>query len=157
MIFEPIELELDRPRRFKLNLLALMRAEREINRRRGAGVADYVAIDNLVMESARQSMLRYFPLDLLAVLLWAGLNEIDREEKQLPITAPPQIGIDAVLELIEASPWTRPRLAAAVVDCYLKITTKEPAKDESKDEGKEGEHPPPPLAGRPGSISGALQ
>jgi len=157
MIFEPIELELDRPRRFKLNLLSLMTAEQEINRRRGAGVADYVAIDNLVMESARQSMLRYFPLDLLVVLLWAGLNEIDREEKQLPITAPPQIGIDAVLELIEASPWTRPHLAGAVCDYYLKITTKEPAKEETKGEGKEGEDPPPPLPGRPGSISGALQ
>jgi hypothetical protein len=151
MIFEPIEIELEKPRRFKLNLRALMRAEREINRQRGAGVADYVAIDNLVLEGARQSMLRYFPLDLLAVLLWAGLNEIALDEKEQ------QIGVDAILGLIEASPWTRPRLAAAVVDCYLKITTKEPAKDESKDEGKEGEHPPPPLAGRPGSISGALQ
>ena len=53
MIFEPIEIELDKPRRFKLNLRALMRAEREINRQRGAGVADYVAIDNLVLEAAR--------------------------------------------------------------------------------------------------------
>ena len=96
-------------------------------------------------------MLRYVPLDLLAVLLWAGLNEIALDKKQ------EQIGVDAVLELIEASPWTRPRLAGEVCDYYLKITSKEPAKDESKDEGKEGEDPPPPLAKRPGSISGALQ
>ena len=148
MIFEPIEIELDKPRRFKLNLRALMRVEREINRQRGAGIANYVAIDNLVLEAARTSMLRYFPLDLLAVLLWAGLNETALDEKQ------EQIGVDAVLELIEASPWTRPRLAGEVCDYYLKITSKEPPKDETKDEGSED---PPPLAGRPGSISGALQ
>jgi hypothetical protein len=149
MIFEPIEIELDKPRRFKLNLRALLRAEHEINRQRGAGVADYIAIDNLVLEAARQSMLRYFPLDLLAVLLWAGLNEIALDEKQ------EQIGLDAILELIEASPWTRPRLAAAVLEYYLQITSKAM---EKKEEDKEvSEDQPPPLAGRPGSISGALQ
>jgi hypothetical protein len=78
MLFEPIEIELDKKRPFKLNLRALMRAETEINRVRGAKANERMAIDHLILSEARNSMMNKggFSIDLFFALVWAGLAEM---------------------------------------------------------------------------------
>jgi hypothetical protein len=142
MLYEPIEIELDRKRKFKLNLKALMRAEREINRRRGAEIGQFASIDFLIIQGAKTSLNDNgsFPLDLLMVLLWAGLTD---EE--------PNLAIDDVPDLIEVSPLTRSKILTLIWDYYLTATTKA---DQAKTNGATDERP---LALRPGSTSGPLQ
>jgi len=151
MLFEPIELELDKPRKYKLNLRGLMRAESEINRVRGAQVNERMAIDHLIISGARNSLMQNggFPLDLFFTLVWAGLVECDPVLKQ-----------DDIPELVEASPQTRSNLMTEIWEYYLRVTTKpdnsvgaQPAAP--GEDGKGGDSDP--LAKRPGSTGGLLQ
>lgn len=144
MLFEPVELELDRKRKFKLNLRALMRAEREINRRRGAEVSGFASIDALILECIDSFRNRVrMPLDLLGVLLWSGLTDED-----------PSLTIDQATDLIEASPLSRADLVVVIFDHWIKVTKKADAKpNDSATDGVDAD----PLAARPGSTSGPLQ
>lgn len=148
MISEPIEIELDRPRKLKLTTRALMRAESEINRRRGAQVQERVSIDFLLFKAARDQLTGSgsFPLDLLAVLLWAGLQAEEPDPKLTP---------DGVLDLVDASPLSRGALVTAVWEHYNEVT-KKPRSDSAPAEDGGGEDDSP-LAERPGSTTGPLQ
>lgn len=145
MLFEPVELELDRKRKFKLNIRALMRAEREINRRRGAEIDAFVPIDALIadcIDSEKQTV--KVPLDLLSVLLWAGLSDDDA-----------LLSIDQIPDLLEASPLSRSQLVATIYEHWIKVTSK--GKSEKPAEESANGADDSPLAGRPGSTSGPLQ
>lgn len=146
MLFEPVELELDRKRKFKLNLRALMRAEREINRRRGAEIGRFSPIDEIVIAGVSNSLVAggTFPLDLLIVLLWAGLTDDD-----------PSLSIDQTADIVETASISRSALCTQVWEHYLKVTVKG---DVSKpaDQAADGADKDP-LAPRPGSTSGHLQ
>jgi hypothetical protein len=145
MLFEPIELELDKKRPFKLNLRALMRAETEINRLRGAKVNERMAIDHLILSAARNSVMNNggFPMDLFFALVWAGLVECDPEVKQ-----------DDIAEIVEASPRRRSQIMSEIWEYYLRVTTKP---DPDQPPTKEQETDSDPLAKRPGSTGGLLQ
>ena len=143
MLYEPIEIELDRKRKYKLDIRALMRAEREINRRRGADVGQFVSIDSLIIDGAKRSLNANgsFPLDLFCVLLWAGLTD---EE--------PNLTIDQIPDLLEATALSRSNIITKIWDYYLSITLKPDVKP-SEANGADQR----PLALRPGSTSGPLQ
>jgi hypothetical protein len=145
MLFEPVELELDRKRKFKLNIRALMRAEREINRRRGAEIDAFVPIDALIadcIDSEKETV--KVPLDLLSVLLWAGLSDDDA-----------MLSIDQIPDLLETSPLSRSQLVATIYEHWIKVTSK--GKSETPAEETVNGADKSPLAQRPGSTSGPLQ
>ncbi len=143
MLFEPAELELDRKRKFKLNLRALLRAEREINRRRGAEVGKFAPIDALIWDCVNSEEKKIVvPLDLLSVLIWAGLTDED-----------PSLSVDQAADLIEASPLSRFELVNVIYDHWTKVTAKAGKTAETSADGADAD----PLAKRPGSTSGPLQ
>lgn len=161
MIFEPIELELDKPRKLYLTLRALMRAETEINRLRGAAASERVSIDYLVLKAARDYLTGggNFPLDVVVMLVWSGLLAVDQQfcekrglDKQW-INEP--LTVDQVLDMIEASPLKRGSILTRLWDHYNEVTTKEKNEDSSPDDEAPGGDDP--LAQRPGSSSGPLQ
>lgn len=145
MFIEPIEIELDRKRKYKLGIRTLLRAEREINRRRGAEIDRFVSIDSLMIQGARKSIEANgsFPLDLFTVILWAGLTEED-----------PNLTIDQIPDLLESSPLTRSNIITAIWDHYLAATVKP---DKPSEAATNGAAEASPLALRPGSTSGPLQ
>lgn len=142
MIPDPVEIQLDKKRKLLFGLGVLRRAETEINKRRGASISQYVNIDYLMIRSAMDQAAGTggFPLDLLIVMLWAGLSTED-----------PRITFDSTVDLIEQSPLTRGEIATIVWDAYIATTEKSGEKKEST------EDPPDPLPQRPGSSSGVLQ
>jgi hypothetical protein len=149
MFFEPIEIELDKPRKVFLKAEALMRAEKEINRQRDAKIADHVSIDFLIFKAASDFLqgTGNFPLDLVAVLLWAGLNAAPHETKD-------EVTVDKVLDLIDLSPLPRGQILTRLWEHYSDVTKREPSTSSAQGNG---EDKPDPLARRPGSTSGVLQ
>lgn len=159
MLFEPIEIELDKPRKFFLNTRALMRAEKEINRQRGAEPGQRVAVDYLLFKAASDQLAGSgsFPLDLLMVLVWAGLASVDAELCRRcglpPSAANEPMPCESALDLIDLSPLTRGQIITAIWNHYNEVTKKKAAEateeESSNDRG--------PLAKRPGLSSSALQ
>jgi hypothetical protein len=144
MLFEPIDLDLDRKRKFKLDLEALENAETQINRRRGVAPTERIGIDFLIFDSARKTS--GLPLDLVIVLLWAGL-----------IAEDPALTLDQIRPLMEASPLTRGQIVTKIWDHYIEVTSKDQVTGKTKDESDAGDGEKRPLALRPGSTSGPLQ
>jgi hypothetical protein len=122
-----------------------MLAEGEINRRRGARPNEFVNIEFLILSSAaaQVSGVGGFPLDLLVVMLWAGLRWED-----------PTLSIQMVPSLMEASPLTRGAIATKIWDAYM-LQSKRSKEPEGQAEGANGDKDP--LAPRPGSNTGVLQ
>lgn len=135
-LIEPVEIELDIKRGLLFTLRALMRAEREINRNRGAKVEDYVSIDYLIMSAAQKTVIKngIMPLDLLITLLWASLLHED-----------PDLKIDQVPELIEKSLLERGKIIDAVWEAYTRAASK--SKQEANGEDKDL-----PLAPTPNEV-----
>jgi len=141
---EPIDIVLDKPRRLRFNLEALMLAEREINRSRGVRPAEYINIEYLILWSASAQVAGTgsFALDLVTTLLWAGLRWEDKA-----------LTVDKVPALMDASPLTHGEIMTTIWEAYNL---------HSKRARKPADTAPPvedsdPLAQRPGSITGALQ
>jgi len=142
---EPVAIELDRPRRLRFNLEALMLAEREINRRRGVRPAEYVNIEYLIISSASAQVAGTggFALDLVMTLLWAGLRWEDKA-----------LSVDNMPALIEASPLTHGQMMTIIWDAYASHSKR---KNTSTDDGAPPVEDSHPLAQRPGYNTGALQ
>lgn len=149
MLFEPIEIELDKPRKFFLSARALMRAEKEVNRQRGAKPSEHVSIDYLTYRAAADFLAGAgnFPLDLVAVLLWAGLNAAAPDKDQLA-------AVDQAADLLDQSPLPRGRVLTLIWEHYAEVTQRKRSPESEGDSGaQEGQELP--LAR--GSSSGVLQ
>ncbi|MGH7874998.1 MAG: hypothetical protein ACREQO_22615 [Candidatus Binatia bacterium] len=114
VLFEPIEIELDKNRQFKLN------------RRRGG--SEWLSIDFLILSAAKSSLHESgsFPLDLLTVLLWAGLVEAIAGDYIIKVTEgklEPVIPLETVPDLLDASPLPRFRILTLIWEYYLRVTT----------------------------------
>jgi hypothetical protein len=142
MLFGPIDMELDRKRKYKLDLEALENAETQINRRRGVAPSERVGIDFLIYEAASKT--GGLPLDLVIVLLWAGL-----------IAEDPGLTLDQIRPLMEQSPLRRNQIVTLIWDHYIEVTSK--PTEEKKVSDANGADEKYPLAVRPGSTSGPLQ
>lgn len=145
MLPEPIDITLDKPRRLRFNLEALMLAEREINRNRGARPSEYINIEYLIISSASAQIAGTggFALDLMTVLLWAALRWEDKA-----------LTLDKVPTLVEASPLPHGQIMTLIWDAYISHTQrhkKTTADDAPPVEDRD------PLAPRPGSNTGVLQ
>jgi hypothetical protein len=147
MLVETVEVELDKKRELRFSMEALMLAEREINRRRGARISEFVNIEYLIIAaaSAQVSGSGGFPLDLMTVLLWAGLRWQE-----------PQLSVETIPQLIDQSPLTHGEIMTRVWDAYL-AQNKRKSKEAQDEEEKDKEHDGDPLARRPGSTTGVLQ
>lgn len=77
---EAVEIELDKPRRLLFTNEAIFRAEREINRMRGARPESFVAIEIIMLNAWRTASenLGVLPMDLVACLLWGACLHEDR-------------------------------------------------------------------------------
>jgi hypothetical protein len=146
MLIEPIEIELDKPRKFFLSMKALMRAEQDINRRRGIPAAQHTSIDFLVWKSAAGQVAGTdsIGLDLMVTLLWAGLSNMDPD---------PAITFDSVLGMMDASPLTRGAIVTKIWNHYNEVTLKQKKESPPIDEVEDSES----LARRPGANSGVSQ
>lgn len=146
MIIEPIKIILDRERNIAFPLGALMRAEHEINRRRGARPSEFVSIDYLMLKAAQDALLvestGAFPLDLMTVMLWSGLYDDDS-----------RLTVDAVIDMMATTETPRGEILMAVWSAY-KLWTRRESKAEEAKQPTEGRDP---LAPRPGETSGVLQ
>lgn len=157
MFFEPIEIELDKPRKFKLTPKALRRAEDTINRSRGAKAHERASIDYLIFKARKDSVLGQgsLPRDLFVVLLWSGLFDLWPKQSE----EDPGLTMDKVEELVyETSPLTAGAILDLVMEHYSEVTNKKKADKETGRKGdQENGADESPLAPRPGSTSGALQ
>jgi hypothetical protein len=140
-LVESVPIELDKTRHLKFTNRAMMAAEREINKQRGASVAERVAIDYLMIAAARQGLsgAGSFPRDLVTVMIWAGLLRED-----------PSLTVEQVVDLIDRSPLSRGKILDCLWEAYQSAASKTLASAEEPEGGD-----PPPLAQPPGSNSGA--
>ena len=153
MLFEPIEIELDKKRKFKLTPKALRRAEDTINRQRGVKPNERVSIDYLVWKARMDTALGTgsLPRDLAVVMVWSGLVDLWPKQGE----DDPALTLEKVEELIyETSPLTVGDIITMVFEHYSEVVNKKKAEtEEAPVDGADSD----PLAQRPGSNSSALQ
>lgn len=157
MLFEPILLQLDTPRKYKLSARALMRAEKKINELRGARPNEYVSIDYLIYSTRLGSVMgtNSLPRDLAAVLLWAGL--LDFWSKPPYGEDNPELTVEYAAELMEQSALARGDLLTQIFEHYAEVVTKGKNNPDGDPAPAGNGADQSPLAQRPGSTSGATQ
>ncbi len=113
--FDAVEIVLDKKRNLLFNHAALRMAETEINKLRFADPSNHTSIDFLMVDTVgrlanSQGMM---PMDLLMVMLWAGLLHED-----------PKLTVDKTAELLDAAELTRSEIGGLVWGAYWKVSEK---------------------------------
>lgn len=110
---QPVDILLDKPRRLLLNHRAFCLAESEINKRRFAKMEDYRGLDDLMIDANNRLLLRgrMPPMDLLIVMIWAGL-----------LFENPALKIDDIAPLLDASSTPRAELCGAVWRAWIEFS-----------------------------------
>lgn len=113
---EPVEITLDKPRKVLFNHNALIVAEREINKQRGATPQTYTSLEVLMYDAIRlvyqsKGALGALPRDILVTMLWAGLN-YDPKARQFTI--------EQTLNLLDQSSLGISQLSIDIWNAYFK-------------------------------------
>jgi len=132
-VIEPVEILLDKPRKFLINHTALRRAETEVNKQRFAKPIEHTNIDNL-MVSAYNTVYRLsgmLPRDLLTCLLWA--SHVPENPKEAKLT------IEKIDDLLDQSQSSDADIAVILWNAYFKVAGRNfgIASAESEDSGEE--------------------
>lgn len=133
MLIEPVEILLDKPRKVQINKRALLTAETEVNRIRGASTFGRVSIDYLMLSLGKLLgfMKTPFPLDLRASMLYAA---IIREPKE-------SLSFDDVLAMLDKTETPDLDIDEAILVMWTKQAggslTSDPAKAETDEKKTE--------------------
>jgi hypothetical protein len=129
---QPIDIQLDKPRKLLINSMALRKAEFELNRLRGSDVRSWESIDGLIFQAYGKvyNTTGRLPADLLFCLLWGGLLHED-----------PKLQLDDVGQLLDRSPLNLSEISGIIWRAYWAYSSKGLQKpEESKPDGEESKN-----------------
>ena len=140
-VIEPAEILLDKPRKVLVNHAALFKAETEVNRIRGNTAFNRLGIDYLIVNAFNALIMLKapFPLDLLAVMLWASIVREESRDAKGRVQRE-EIKFEDIFPILDDSQTATNDIAVALFEAYCKTAGKNIKRGEAaKDDDGEAE------------------